>query len=230
MLKGLKKLLFNTEMDDVSEEGTVTDIELPKKEPRNIYMETPLAQAEKEEQSNEQRPFTGINVDVEKPKKQEIKTREKEIHKKQKETKTDVSAEYEFRPVLSPIFGNMNESEKNPKEVHDAIHLNKAKTKNPLNTVLSPMYGEYELEQFEQEAKDTIQKRKDKEKSLQVESSLMHDAQNDDEDENGMFSLEDMLSSEEDDDNEPVQISLFGDSTPIKDVAIKEDTVYQEKE
>ena len=60
MLKGLKKLLFNTEMDDVSEEGTVTDIELPKKEPRNIYMETPLAQAEKEEQSNEQRPFTGI--------------------------------------------------------------------------------------------------------------------------------------------------------------------------
>lgn len=32
MLKGLKKLIFNTDIDDISEEGTVTEIELPKKE------------------------------------------------------------------------------------------------------------------------------------------------------------------------------------------------------
>ena len=32
MWKGLKKLIFNTDIDDISEEGTLSDIELPKKE------------------------------------------------------------------------------------------------------------------------------------------------------------------------------------------------------
>ena len=31
MWKGLKKLIFNTDIDDNSEEGTLSDIELPKK-------------------------------------------------------------------------------------------------------------------------------------------------------------------------------------------------------
>ena len=42
MLKGLKKLIFNTDIDDISEEGTVTEIELPKKEKAEALMETPL--------------------------------------------------------------------------------------------------------------------------------------------------------------------------------------------
>ncbi|MFR9255406.1 MAG: hypothetical protein ACLVJ6_07835 [Merdibacter sp.] len=40
-----------------------------------------------------------------------------------------------------------------------------------------------------------------------------------------------MLSvDEEEDANEPVQISLFGESTPIKEVAASEETIYQKKE
>ena len=227
MWKGLKKLIFNTDIDDISEEGTLSDIELPKKEKEkpDVYMEAPLKEAVQASPETDNKPFTGINADVEKPKEKKVV---KENVRPRKENKADSGAEYEFRPVLSPIYGNMKESEKEPKDVHDAIHLTKAKTKNPLNTVLSPMYGEYELETFEKEAKATISKRREKE--LQIESAFVaNDAAEAEEEE--VLTLDEMLSvDEEEDANEPVQISLFGESTPIKEVAAGEETIYQKKE
>lgn len=227
MWKGLKKLIFNTDIDDISEEGTLSDIELPKKEKEkpDVYMEAPLKEAVQASPETDNKPFTGINADVEKPKEKNVV---KENVRPRKENKADSGAEYEFRPVLSPIYGNMKESEKEPKDVHDAIHLPKAKTKNPLNTVLSPMYGEYELETFEKEAKATISKRREKE--LQIESAFVaNDAAEAEEEE--VLTLDEMLSvDEEEDANEPVQISLFGESTPIKEVAASEETIYQKKE
>ncbi len=227
MWKGLKKLIFNTDIDDISEEGTLSDIELPKKEKEkpDVYMEAPLKEAVQASPKTDNKPFTGINADVEKPKEKKVV---KENVRPRKENKADSGAEYEFRPVLSPIYGNMKESEKEPKDVHDAIHLPKAKTKNPLNTVLSPMYGEYELETFEKEAKATISKRREKE--LQIESAFVaNDAAEAEEEE--VLTLDEMLSvDEEEDANEPVQISLFGESTPIKEVAAGEETIYQKKE
>lgn len=227
MWKGLKKLIFNTDIDDISEEGTLSDIELPKKEKEkpDVYMEASLKEAVQASPETDNKPFTGINADVEKPKEKKVV---KENVRPRKENKADSGAEYEFRPVLSPIYGNMKESEKEPKDVHDAIHLPKAKTKNPLNTVLSPMYGEYELETFEKEAKATISKRREKE--LQIESAFVaNDAAEAEEEE--VLTLDEMLSvDEEEDANEPVQISLFGESTPIKEVAAGEETIYQKKE
>lgn len=227
MWKGLKKLIFNTDIDDISEEGTLSDIELPKKEKEkpDVYMDAPLKEAVQALPETDNKPFTGINADVEKPKEKKVV---KENVRPRKENKADSGAEYEFRPVLSPIYGNMKESEKEPKDVHDAIHLTKAKTKNPLNTVLSPMYGEYELETFEKEAKATISKRREKE--LQIESAFVaNDAAEAEEEE--VLTLDEMLSvDEEEDANEPVQISLFGESTPIKEVAASEETIYQKKE
>lgn len=227
MWKGLKKLIFNTDIDDISEEGTLSDIELPKKEKEkpDVYMEAPLKEAVQASPETDNKPFTGINADVEKPKEKKVV---KENVRPRKENRADSGAEYEFRPVLSPIYGNMKESEKEPKDVHDAIHLPKAKTKNPLNTVLSPMYGEYALETFEKEAKATISKRREKE--LQIESAFVaNDAAEAEEEE--VLTLDEMLSvDEEEDANEPVQISLFGESTPIKEVAAGEETIYQKKE
>ena len=90
------------------------------------------------------------------------------------------------------------------------------------------MYGEYELETFEKEAKATISKRREKE--LQIESRFVaNDAAEAEEEE--VLTLDEMLSvDEEEDANEPVQISLFGESTPIKEVAASEETIYQKKE
>lgn len=225
MLKGLKKLIFNTDIDDISEEGTVTEIELPKKEKAEALMETPLKEIEKADVSSpeEKKPFTGIDADYKKPVQPEKKGNETLLQRK--ETKQETNAEFEFRPVLSPIYGNTADEEKKKQKIHDAVHLPKSKTKNPLNTVLSPMYGEFELENFEKEAKQKLQERR-VQKELHIEPSLISDA--DDEDEN--LSLDQMLTKDGADENEPVQISLFGESTPIKDVAAKEETVFEDEE
>ena len=74
MWKGLKKLIFNTDIDDISEEGTLSDIELPKKEKEkpDVYMEAPLKEAVQASPETDNKPFTGINADVEKPKEKKV--------------------------------------------------------------------------------------------------------------------------------------------------------------
>ncbi len=229
MLKGLKKLIFNTDIEDVSEEGMLDDITLPSKAEKAAA--NTILNESAQEPKEEKKPFVGINADEQKPKPKESVSKERErVRRESSKPETNANAEYEFRPVLSPIFGNLKEEEKNPEEVHDAVHLSKAKTKNPLNTVLSPMYGEYELAAFEKQAKEDLQKRRDKERQLEIEASLAQNAQ-DWEDEEEILTLDEMIDEDgADGENEPVQISLFGESTPIKEVATSEETLYQNKE
>lgn len=47
----------------------------------------------------------------------------------------------EYQAVLSPIFGNMEEDEKDLASVHDAIKLNKPNEEFDLVRVISPIYG-----------------------------------------------------------------------------------------
>ena len=207
MWKGLKKLIFNTDIDDISEEGTLSDIELPKKEKEkpDVYMEAPLKEAVQASPDTDNKPFTGINADVEKPKEKKVV---KENVRPRKENKADSSAEYEFRPVLSPIYGNMKESEKEPKDVHDAIHLPKAKTRSTLNTVLSPMYGAAQPQKNSREAE--AQPRHAQRSQIREEPQ------------EEVLSLDEMLmKGRRDEREETVQISLFGESTPVR--AEKED-------
>ena len=121
--------------------------------------------------------YTHLDVykrqDYKKPVQPEKKGNETLLQRK--ETKQETNAEFEFRPVLSPIYGNTADEEKKKQKIHDAVHLPKSKTKNPLNTVLSPMYGEFELENFEKEAKQKLQERR-VQKELHIEPSLISEA------------------------------------------------------
>ena len=70
MLEGLKRLIFNTDIDDVSEEGELEEIRLPKKEPEPEAPKPPKPEpqpqpqpekaAEEEKQAEQEQPFTGI--------------------------------------------------------------------------------------------------------------------------------------------------------------------------
>ena len=71
---------------------------------------------------------------------------------RQKELYADANAEFEFKPILSPIYGNTADDERKPQDVHDAVHLPKAKTRSTLNTVLSPMYGAAQPQKKSREA------------------------------------------------------------------------------
>ena len=49
--------------------------------------------------------------------------------------------EMEYQAVISPIFGNMEDSQKQFDKVHDAIQLPKPENDTDLVEIISPMYG-----------------------------------------------------------------------------------------
>lgn len=53
-----------------------------------------------------------------------------------------VAEDLDYQPVLSPIFGNVEDSKKEFDKVHDAITLNKPEDED-FSKILSPMYGTY---------------------------------------------------------------------------------------
>ena len=127
---------------------------------------------------------------------------------RQKELYADANAEFEFKPILSPIYGNTADDERKPQDVHDAVHLPKAKTRSTLNTVLSPMYGAAQPQK----------------KSREAEAQPRHAQRSQirEEPQEEVLSLDEMLmKGRRDEREETVQISLFGESTPAR--AEKED-------
>ncbi len=53
----------------------------------------------------------------------------------------NVQPRQEYSTVISPIFGNMADEEKNPRAVHDAINLPKPIEPGGIGQIISPMYG-----------------------------------------------------------------------------------------
>ena len=53
-----------------------------------------------------------------------------------------VAEDLDYQPVISPIFGNVEDSKKEFDKVHDAIKLNKPEDED-FSKILSPMYGTY---------------------------------------------------------------------------------------
>ena len=88
--------------------------------------------------------FQGLDVDS-------VTREEVKPQKKQKEYKYDrhksvkvrrVAEDLDYQPVISPIFGNVEDSKKEFDKVHDAISLQKPEDED-FSQILSPMYGTY---------------------------------------------------------------------------------------
>lgn len=123
--------------------------------------------------------------------------------------------EYEFAPVISPIFGSKDETvvEKGKSTI---ITLPKKKRDNPLGTVISPYFGLGELEEFKSEAQEELVK---KEKSLLEEVPVEEIEQYEEEDDVNSISIDEIIVEKDLDEEEDdmMQISLFGDSTPLRE-------------
>lgn len=168
----------------------------------------------------EEKKFVSIDLE-EKPKVQP--TVKKEVNKEPtrpthvKPLRKEEKKEFEFSPVISPIFGSKEENvkpKKKPVSVPKTSSRNKKK--NPLGTIISPYYGIGELEEFEQQAQEKIE---EKEKIRKQESPVEELERHDLEEEVNSMPLEDLLDeTNEEDHDDLMQISLFGESTPIKDV------------
>ncbi|WP_443669754.1 hypothetical protein [Holdemanella porci] len=72
----------------------------------------------------------------------EPQVQEEEVVKSEPILKEAASSIETDQPVISPIFGNVEDSEKEFDKVHDAITLNKPEDED-FSKILSPMYGTY---------------------------------------------------------------------------------------
>lgn len=86
--------------------------------------------------------FTGLDVDS--VASEEPRPRKKMYHFDRSKTKKvrRTQEDLEYTPIISPIFGNMEESKKDTSKVHNAIDLSKPEQLEDYMTVLSPMYGD----------------------------------------------------------------------------------------
>lgn len=237
VFKKLAGLLFEETDAEVLAEDELEPIEIkekPKKttaapivedEKTHTQMESyfnPHAAAAKEPKKEEKK-FVTIDLE-EKPKEKEkesIVLSEEPLRVK-KPVMREEKKEFEFSPVISPIFGS-SEEESKPKKKSAAPLPQRSKKKNPLGTIISPYYGVGELEEFEAKAQEKIE---EKEKLKKEELGQQEVEKYDLEEEINSVPLEDMIEKTPGEDSDDLmQISLFGESTPIRsadDAIVKE--------
>ncbi|MDF9823883.1 hypothetical protein M2475_000231 [Breznakia sp. PF5-3] len=127
--------------------------------------------------------------------------------------------DYDIPQVISPITGLKEDESKS-----DVDYVPTVKPKNrkdSLGTVISPYYGDGELEEFHTKAQMEITSEK-------LSSSEVEFVE-DDEIEN--ISLDEIVSNDTSDDDEMIQFSLFGDNASLRDLSedeTKESEDYEE--
>jgi hypothetical protein len=97
-------------------------------------------------QPAKQSSFTNIEIDSQAREQRLGKQPQKKQPYKYDRSKTQKpvrrpQVEEEYTQVISTIFGNMEESEKQPAKVHDAIVLPKPAESDSFTKIISPMYG-----------------------------------------------------------------------------------------
>lgn len=115
----------------------------------------------------------------------------------------DVRKEYEFTPVLSPMFGSKDDE---PVKEGKPVILKGKKKSNLLGTVISPMYGAKELDKFEEEAKAKLEEKKQKqEEPVSFEQEELEN-----------MPLTSLLEDEVENTDDLIQFSLFGEGESVK--------------
>lgn len=177
----------------------------------------------------EPKKFVSIDLD-EGPKKQP----EQDVSVQRKPMRGDTikkeeKKDFEFTPVISPIFGaKEDELKKAKKSSQQTVTIHRPKKKaNPLGTIISPYFGIGELEEFEAEAQKNIEEKEQIRKSVVQEEKIENDETIGQAEKENLksISLEEILAMDGKDiaGDDLHQISLFGDSTPVKEAKTSSD-------
>ena len=171
MLKDLMHAIFNEDIEEDDEEQEVVEEPTKEEEitPVPEVVEQPVVQEEVKPQpvssSIEDNPenfmdspifekaiiqhkekkstiFKGLDVDsiAQEETKPKQKAYKYDRHKSVKVRR--VAEDLDYQPVISPIFGNVEDDKKEFDKVHDAISLQKPEDED-FSQILSPMYGTY---------------------------------------------------------------------------------------
>lgn len=233
--KKFASLLFEESDTDIVAEDELEDISFPEEEViqykksqqkqkvEKPHVEIPPVQNDvihtdstKEAPKEEVKKFISIEISEEKPKRKENETTTTRSRTTKMSVTREETEEFEFSPVISPIFGSKEENHKVSKNSSSmSITLPKAKKPNPLGTVISPYYGLGELEEFKAEAQETIEKN---EKRKHEAPAIEELEKAEEEDDVNSLSLDDIIVQNDGEDEEDImQISLFGETTPLRD-------------
>ena len=236
--KKVTSFLFEETEADIIAEDDLEAISLKEKEaktvdkePQNTPKQADLERVKKEQTpiKQETRKFVSIDLETKKEPAKEVK-QPKETIKSRPVMKKEEKKEYEFTPVISPIFGAKEENAKaktSTKTPNVNMPRARKRKENPLGTIISPYYGVNELEEFEEEAKKDIEEKakskqeeiimtetRDELSSQEMPADLLQKVE---EEEEHTLPLEAILADDDTDTEDLLQISLFGDSTPIKE-------------
>ena len=203
MLEWLKKLLIDEEVE--VEEEKLEKIDFTKVHNIDTIMNDKPQEEKKETEKKVEETPTPIKKEfniqlTETPKKHETKVEYKskriERHERSQEKK-----DIEISQVISPMFGGgeIKKNETMTKTTHGT------KKKDGLGTVISPIYGQAELLNHEKEAQSKIE-----ESQLKSEPILEEDDWKND------IPLEELISDEKEN-TDCVQFSLFGDNQTINE-------------
>lgn len=147
-----------------------------------------------------------------------LEPEKKEVVRPQREVRKEVKKEFEFTPVISPMFGSSEV--KKPKRPAPVVETTTSKKRNALGTVISPMYGQSELDRFESEAQIELQEKEKRQEAAPIIEEV----------EEGL-SLDDLIVNESENVLEDcVQFSLFGDETPLSNIELENTDKKIEKE
>lgn len=252
VFKKITSLLFEESEEDVIAEDELKNVYLKEQqEVKEEQEETKVSNITKEEQVItkpvvESSKFVNINLNEQpqKPVRKEMDQGVKSI--RVKTIRNEEKKEYEFTPVISPMFGADEEEKKKEKAkkviVSPPISSRKHKKKeNPLGTIISPYFGIDEQEESvieKEEVEETIvqdlqERQQDVSVSLKEEVELMEEVEPTEqiitvEEPTTALSLEDMLLSKgtKEMKEETLQISIFGNHSVMKEE--KDDSVNKE--
>ena len=227
----ITNLLFEENDVDVIAEDELEDISLQEEEKQKEKRLAKAAAAEKEakqtaanqqpqlEDSSELKKAVRIDLKEEKDSKKATASKRSYSSVSHRSTVLEEQKEFEFTPVISPIFG-ASDVETDKAKKNTSVLLPKSKKQNPLGTVISPYYGLGELEEMEEQAKEDILRKAEKIES-EEDFVAFEESEKIELDETDLDSipLDDLIvdNDTEEDEEDMMQISLFGDSTPIKE-------------
>ena len=259
MFKKLVGFLFEEE-EEVEEEGELEDISFHSdyKESDVFQEEPPVITRRREPKehirvepvhsvpSRIQKPVVEekkeshfTTIDLEEEKKPPRRTQSASLRRTPTVMRSEpTKKEFEFVPVISPMFGADETTSSTTVKSRTENHMNDRKTiskvpkKNPLGTVLSPMYGATELEEFEVEAKERLEAEaheyqryaEPKKEKMIVEYDDAAD------DEIVSVPLEDLLTNEEQQKSKDdlLQFSLFGNDEVVSSKQEKDSYTMKE--
>lgn len=224
MFDWVKKLLFEEE-ETVVEEDKLEEIDFTKvnnleniiSEPVQEEKVEPVVEQVKEENVQETKEVSNekentipikkeFNIQLDNPTTQVVqetttKRRVERLERTEKVERNEKETNIEMMGVISPMFGG-KEVKKTTQKTTITVT---PKKKDSIGIVISPMYGQKELQEHQIEAINKIEENKSKQMPLVEDDDWKND-----------IPLDELINSEEET-NDCVQFSLFGDNQTINE-------------